>query len=156
MTQKTVTFTYTEMPIAELDPVAAEVAAAARRAVRTSYSPYSRFRVGAAVRTADAALTLGSNQENAAYPSGICAERNALWSAAANHPGLPVTHIAIAAADDDGPTAWPITPCGACRQAIMEYENLYRRPITLILLSADKALVINSMKDLLPLVFTKF
>lgn len=156
MTQKTVTFTYSEMPIGELDSVAAEVAAAARQAVNGSYSPYSHFKVGAAVRTADGAITPGANQENAAYPSGICAERNALWSAAANHPGQPITHIAIAAADEDGPTAWPITPCGACRQAIMEYEHLYRRPITLILLSADKALVISSMKDLLPLTFTEF
>ena len=94
---------------------------AAKEATAGSWSPYSGFKVGAALLLDDDTVVTGSNQENAAYPSGLCAERTALFAAGHAHPGKAVTALAIAARNDKGFTAQPITPCGACRQVMAEF-----------------------------------
>lgn len=138
---------------------------AARRATFSSYVPYSHFHVGAAIALADGSVQTGSNQENAAYPSGICAERNAVWGAAAAHPGVPMKTIAIAARCPENFPAGtpedkcfqpkPISPCGACRQALLEYEHLYG-PIRVLLYGTDEIYEFPSVASLLPYCFTDF
>lgn len=138
---------------------------AAKDATRTSYSPYSQFRVGAAILMADGSIVKGSNQENAAYPSGICAERTAAFYASATHPGMAMKKIAIAAWTqlhapeglpwEDYFQSNPISPCGACRQALLEYEAAYGE-IEVILYGRRKTYVFPSVASLLPFCFTDF
>lgn len=138
---------------------------AAKDATRASYSPYSRFRVGAAILLADGSVVAGANQENAAYPSGLCAERTAAFYASASHPGVAMKKIAIAAWTslhlpeglpwEDYFQDTPISPCGACRQALLEYENLYGN-IEVILYGKKKTFIFPSVASLLPLCFTDF
>lgn len=139
---------------------------AAMEATRTSYVPYSHFHVGAAILMADGTVVQGSNQENAAYPSGTCAERTAAFYASASHPGVPMRKIAIAAwTDHDKPEGlpWedyfqsaPISPCGACRQVLLEYEAAFGGEIELILYGHDKTYVFPSVASMLPFCFTEF
>lgn len=116
---------------------------AAKNATQGSWSPYSRFRVGAALLLDDDTVVTGSNQENAAYPSGLCAERTALFTAGHNHPGKAVMALAIAARNDAGYTAQPITPCGACRQVLAETESRGGHPIRFILYGTAGTMVID-------------
>jgi cytidine deaminase len=119
-----------------------------------AYAPYSNFRVGAAVRLQNGIIIEGNNQENAAYPSGLCAERVALFFANASFPDLPVTEIAIIGLDQLGNVFEDvITPCGSCRQVIAETEFRFRNNIKIILASKNKVLMFNSIKDLLPFHF---
>ncbi|MDE6207962.1 MAG: cytidine deaminase [Muribaculaceae bacterium] len=130
---------------------------AAQHATAGSYSPYSHFKVGAAIRLADGSIVTGANQENAAFPSGTCAERSACFYAGATHPGVAFEAIAIAAIGTDGkPTAQPTAPCGACRQALLEYEMLAKHPVPVLLAGADEVYIVPSVKALLPLAFTEF
>src|SRR6476620_1471176 len=96
---------------------------------KKAYAPYSRFRVGAALLLDNGKIVSGSNQENAAYPSGLCAERVAIFQAGAVYPEAKILRIAISAAADTNTTSTPIPPCGACRQAIAEYEFRQDRPV---------------------------
>ena len=96
---------------------------------KNAYAPYSRFRVGAAILLDNGKIVLGSNQENAAYPSGLCAERVAIFQAGAIYPNAKIVKLAITAASDTNPTLSPIPPCGACRQSIAEYEFKQETPI---------------------------
>lgn len=139
---------------------------AAKEATRGSYVPYSHFRVGAAVLLDDGSIVSGANQENAAFPSSMCAERTTAYWAGANNPGKRMLKIAIAANTHDLPgnegrdfadcfQRSPIAPCGACRQALMEYENLHG-PMEVILYGADKIYIVESVAQLLPLTFTEF
>ena len=122
-------------------------------ATGTAYAPYSRFHVGAAVQLADATIVSGSNQENIAYPSGLCAERTALFSASAQHPGQPVTAIAIAGRNTDG-NLTEASPCGACRQVLAEYETRYNNPITVYTyLNGGRIRRVKGVKNLLPFIF---
>ncbi len=124
----------------------------ATQAVSTAYAPYSKFKVGAAVLLADGKVVKGSNQENMAYPSGLCAERVALFSASAGFPGVQVVSIAVAA-DPLAPDA-TVTPCGACRQVMMEYEKLYEHPIRIITGAVKGPItVVENAGALLPLSF---
>ena len=142
-----------------------ELVEAAKEMTRTSYVPYSKFHVGAAIRMADGSIVKGSNQENAAYPSGTCAERTACFYASASKPGMAMKKIAIAAwtrlrMPDEAPyescfQVEPISPCGACRQALLEYETLYG-DIEVILFGRDRIFILPSVKSLLPLCFTEF
>lgn len=142
-----------------------ELVEAAKEMTRTSYVPYSKFHVGAAIRMADGSIVKGSNQENAAYPSGTCAERTACFYASASKPGMAMKKIAIAAwtrlrMPDEAPyescfQTEPISPCGACRQALLEYETLYG-DIEVILFGRDRIFILPSVKSLLPLSFTEF
>lgn len=137
----------------------------AREATRSSLAQYSEFHVGAAILMDNGEIVVGSNQENAAYPSGTCAERTAAYYASARYPGVPMKKIAIAAWTRKGRPAnlgWddyfqapPISPCGACRQALLEYEHLYG-PIEVILYGRDEVLLLPSISSLLPLSFTEF
>lgn len=127
----------------------------ARQATRNSYAKYSRFYVGAAALLADGQVFIGANQENAAYPSGLCAERTALFAAQANCPEQPVTLLAIAARTDAGPLEQPITPCGSCRQVILEIEDRYGQPIEILLDGRVGVYRIKSIRDLLPLQFVE-
>lgn len=122
-------------------------------ATASSYSPYSHFAVGAALRLSDGTIVIGSNQENAAFPSGLCAERTAIFAAGATHPDKAVTALAIAARNEAGLTAEPVSPCGACRQVILEVEQRYDCAVRILLYGTNGVYIINSIRDLLPLCF---
>ena len=122
-------------------------------ATASSYSPYSHFAVGAALRLSDGTIVIGSNQENAAFPSGLCAERTAIFAAGATHPDKAVTALAIAARNEAGLTADPVSPCGACRQVILEVEQRYNCAVRILLYGTNGVYIINSIRDLLPLCF---
>lgn len=122
-------------------------------ATASSYSPYSHFAVGAALRLSDGTIVIGSNQENAAFPSGLCAERTAIFAAGATHPDKAVMALAIAARNEAGLTAEPVSPCGACRQVILEVEQRYDCAVRILLYGTNGVYIINSIRDLLPLCF---
>ena len=126
----------------------------ARRMTGQTYSPYSGFKVGAAVRLQGGIIITGSNQENAAYPSGLCAERVALFYANANYPGVPVEAIAISALNHHGQLPELVTPCGACRQVMEETEVLFDKPIRIILDGDGIIRILEGMASLLPLSFS--
>lgn len=122
-----------------------------------SYAPYSHFSVGAAVRLDNGLELSGSNQENAAYPSGLCAERTTLFYAGAQYPDEPVRMLAIAARGTDGELTFePTGPCGACRQVIVESETRAGRPIRILLYGRKCTYVIEGIRALLPLCFSEF
>lgn len=125
----------------------------AKDAAKISYAPYSKFHVGAAVRLADGTLITGNNQENAAYPSGLCAERTTLFYANANHPDLAVTELAIAAYTNGKYLRMPITPCGSCLQVMLETEQRFNHTIRILLYGTEKTYEITGVKNLLPLQF---
>jgi len=121
-----------------------------------AYAPYSKFRVGAAILLDNGEIVLGSNQENAAYPSGLCAERTAIFYTGANYPEAKILKMAISAASDTNPTLSPIPPCGACRQSIAEYEFKQDNPIEIYFMGESGAVFkSDSLKNLLPLTFDK-
>ncbi len=125
----------------------------AMAATENSYSPYSHFRVGAAVRLKNGELITGSNQENASYPLAMCAERTAIFHAQHQHPEQPILCIAIAARTEEGFTKFPIPPCGACRQVMLEVEDRYQSPIRILLYGTEGIHVLDSVKALMPLQF---
>ena len=126
-------------------------------ATNRSYSPYSHFRVGAAVRLENGVELSGSNQENAAYPSGICAERTTLFYAGAQYPDVGVKMLAIAARGTDGElTEEPTGPCGACRQVILESETRAGAPMKILLYGKKCVYVMEGIEALLPLCFSEF
>ncbi len=140
----------------ELDPQVAKLMEQAIEARKGSYSPYSNFAVGAAILLANGEVVLGANQENASYPSGLCAERTALYAAGANHPDTRIKIIAISAGSMEKETKSPIPPCGACRQAIAEYETKQNEPIAIYFMGeVGKVIKSDSLADLLPLIFDK-
>lgn len=129
----------------------------AREATYRSYSPYSHFAVGAAIELDNGQTVTGSNQENVAYPSGTCAERTAAYYASATYPDARFKTIAIAARDTDGKFVnAPIAPCGACRQALLEYETLAGHNVRVILTGVNELYILPSVKSLLPFAFTEF
>ena len=123
---------------------------------KNAYAPYSKFRVGAAILLDNGKVVLGSNQENAAYPSGLCAERVAIFQAGAIYPNAKIVKLAITAASDTNPTKSPIPPCGACRQSIAEYEFKQDTPIEIYFMGeSGEVYKSNSINNLLPLSFDK-
>lgn len=128
---------------------------AAKNATINAYAPYSKYNVGAAVLLEDGTIMSGNNQENAAYPSGLCAERTALFYANAQYPQLAVEAIAIAAYHNGAFSDSPCSPCGSCRQVLVEVENRFGRAVKIIMYGADKIYEVSSIKDLLPLSFGK-
>jgi len=120
---------------------------------RKAYAPYSEFKVGAALRLKNGKIISGNNQENAAYPSGLCAERVAMFYANAQYPDIAVESLVIAAANSDGLLADPVSPCGACRQVLLETELRLKQAFNIILVGSHAIYKINSSKDLLPLSF---
>ena len=138
----------------ELDAADRELIDAAREATHRSYAPYSHFSVGAAARLADNTVVCGSNQENAAYPSGLCAERTTLFYANSRYPDQAVTTLSIAARNEQGEFLDdPIPPCGACRQVMLETEVRYRQPMRILLYGRKGIYEVKKVGDLLPLSF---
>ncbi len=137
----------------ELSPQDQELVQAAIKATNNAYANYSRFYVGAALRLENGKMVIGANQENAAFPSGLCAERTAVFAAQANYPDSPIETLAIAGRNEKGVLPNPITPCGACRQVILEIEDRYKKPIKILLYGTQKIYCVRSVKDLLPLSF---
>lgn len=123
-------------------------------ACENSWAPYSDFHVGACLRLKDGTEIIGANQENAAYPSSLCAERTAIYAAQAQYPDQPVMSLAIAARNRYGKLMEePCAPCGSCRQSILEVEDRYKQPIRILLHSTNGVYIIRSIQDLLPLCF---
>lgn len=141
--------------VEDLQKADAELIAAAGKAADSAYAPYSHFNVGAAVLLENGTVVLGNNQENVAYPSGLCAERVALFTVGAHHPDVPVQAIAITAKSEEFSIDEPLAPCGACRQVMVECETKYKKNIRIILQGqTGKILVVNSVHDILPLSFS--
>ena len=154
MTNKEIKIGYIEYE--SLDQLGSEdrkLADAAIEAIASSYAPYSNFNVGAAVMFEDGEIVKGSNQENAAYPSGICAERTALFYASASRPTAPMKAIAIAAGQNGQLCKSPVTPCGACRQVMAQYQTKSQRPMAVILIGAEKIWKFEKVECLLPFIF---
>jgi len=142
--------------IEELPKNIQELMQHAVEARKKAYAPYSKFRVGAALLLENDVVVSGSNQENAAYPSGLCAERVAIYHAGATYPDVKIKQIAITATSDNHINKTPIPPCGSCRQAIAEYEMRQDSEIEIYFMGGEgKIMKSNSLKDLLPLVFDK-
>lgn len=140
----------------QLDELSAEDRELVERAIKAtenSYANYSHFYVGAALRLANGQIVIGANQENAAFPSGLCAERTAVFAAQANYPDQPVTALAIVARNDNGLLEEPVSPCGGCRQVILGIEDRYKQPIRIMLYGKRGVYCVSSVKDLLPLSF---
>jgi cytidine deaminase len=136
---------------AELAPEHLALLQAARQACQTAHAPYSNFWVGAALQLANDQLITGSNQENAAYPSGLCAERVALFAAGATWPGVPGQMLAVTARRPGPPVFLAANPCGACRQVMAEYENLYGAPLQIIMeMGQGQVAILPSARGLLP------
>ncbi|UNZ00298.1 cytidine deaminase [Zhouia spongiae] len=123
---------------------------------KNAYAPYSKFKVGASILLENDEVVAGNNQENASFPSGLCAERVAIYQAGAVFPNVPIKAMAISASSDKYETGEPIPPCGACRQTIAEYEINQRAPIAIYFMGkSGKVMKSESLKDLLPLLFDK-
>lgn len=128
----------------------------AEDALATSHSPYSKFRVGTAIELADGAVVLGSNQENVAYPSGLCAERVALFTIGANYPNAKITRMAITAQTDNFKIENPVTSCGACLQVMAESEQRQDLPIEVLFYCLGGQIIkVKGVKSLLPFVFVE-
>lgn len=138
----------------ELSQEEQELLEKAFHAINHSYAPYSEFHVGAAVLLEDGTIVTGSNQENAAYPSGLCAERVALFYAQSQYPGVPVKAMAVSAKSDHFQIKTPITPCGSCRQVIVEVEQRQKEKMKIIMQGEEGPVhVVNGIEALLPFSF---
>jgi cytidine deaminase len=141
-------YTLQELPEAEKKLIEAAILMSAN-----AYAPYSNFKVGAACLLDNGSVVGGNNQENAAYPAGICAERNAVFQANALYPDSPVVSIAIAAQNSQGYLADPIAPCGICRQVLLESEQRFKTAIRILLYGTNEIAIFESASNLLPLSF---
>lgn len=129
-----------------------ELIEAAIESSRKAYAPYSKFHVGACLRLDDGRMVCGNNQENASYPQGLCAERVTLFSAAAQYPERTITSMALVASESDA----PLSPCGGCRQVLLEYEQRQQHPIRILMASlTGEVVVLRQAADLLPFSFSK-
>ena len=127
----------------------------AKEQVTKAYAPYSGFHVGAAIELENGVVITGSNQENSAYPSGLCAERVAMFYANAQYPEVPVKTLAIAAYTNGNFISDPVTPCGSCRQVLLETETRFEKNITILLYGTKNTYLLENVKQLLPLCFEK-
>ncbi len=154
MTRKDITITYTEYDNPEqLNAADRELVDLAVKATRKAYTPYSKFNVGAAIRLDGDVIVTGNNQENLAYPSGLCAERTAMFYASATYPDRAMKTIAIAATQGGQITPDPVSPCGACRQVMAEYQTRSGKPLEIILVGKSSILKFSRVDDLLPFIF---
>ncbi|MGP1447484.1 MAG: cytidine deaminase [Candidatus Limimorpha sp.] len=145
-------FVYDDM--CELNEQDADLLQQAHRAVSSAYAPYSGFHVGAAVRLANGETVTGCNIENAAYPSGLCAERVALFRAQAQYPGIAVESIAITAMSSEVDVNEPVAPCGACRQVMAEVELRYKKRLRILCRGTSGPIVaFNGVETLMPFAF---
>lgn len=156
MKEQILELSYRIFALDELPEESRKLVDAALEATRRSYAPYSHFYVGAAVLLDNGVIVTGNNQENVAFPSGLCAERTALFYANAQYPEVPVKALAIVARDSSGKvTPTPISPCGACRQVMLETENRFGKPMQVLLASAEEVIVVERASALLPLAFSE-
>ena len=153
MKEQTLDIKYKVAQLAELSDQEQQLVEKAKEATDNSYAPYSQFHVGAACLLSDGTIAIGANQENAAFPSGLCAERCAIFAAQSNHPEQAITTLAIAARNEHGFLKSPISPCGACRQVVLEMEDRYKRPVRILLYGENGTYCFDSIKDLLPFSF---
>lgn len=139
----------------DLTPMDAKLLAAAREVTKQAYAPYSHFFVGAVAALQNGKMVIGTNQENASYPVGICAERVLLSSIASQYPGVAVDTIAISYDNRNGESDHPISPCGICRQSLAEYEERVKQPIRLIMSGMKgEVYIVEKARQLLPLSFS--
>lgn len=142
--------------LSELSDSERRLIEAAKESTYNSYAPYSHFHVGAAILLKNGTIVPGCNQENAAFPSGLCAERSALFAAGAQYPDQPVMMLAIAVRNSKGEFLEdPASPCGSCRQVIIETETRYKQPIRILLYGTKFTYVMDGIKELMPLSFTE-
>lgn len=154
MSKKRLTIDYEEFAsVNEMTPEDRKLVGLALEAQKGSYSPYSHFQVGAALLLADGTIIKGANQENAAYPSGLCAERTALFAAGANYPDVPLECLAIAGSDHGVLCESPASPCGACRQVMAEYQKKFGKPLKIILVGSKRIRKFYKVEDILPFIF---
>lgn len=153
--QKTVQTTYTELDsINELNENDRSLIEKAKLASDLAYAPYSDFYVGSAIELENGTIVTGNNQENVAYPSGLCAERVAIFAAGAHYPNVPIKTIAVTAKSKSFEVHGPVSPCGACRQVLAEYEVRYGKNIRVIMTGeTGKVRIVDSISALLPLMF---
>ena len=141
----------------ELSPEEQQLVAKAIASTDNSYAKYSHFHVGAALLLENGVVLPGCNQENAAFPAGLCAERSAIFAAGAQYPDVAVTTLAIAARNPQGElTEEPVSPCGTCRQVMIETETRFKRPIRILLYGRRRIFVMDGIRHLMPLSFTEF
>ncbi|HPV88007.1 MAG TPA: cytidine deaminase [Bacteroidales bacterium] len=145
MNRSTFTIEYNVTTRDRLNPADAELMEKAIQAAGNAYAPYSKFRVGAAIRLKNGRILTGNNQENASFPAGICAERAVVFYAHANYPESTIRSIAVTA-----------SPCGVCRQVLLESEKRAGVPIRVLLANGNEVRIFNSVKDLLPFGFDSF
>lgn len=157
MDQKTFTVAYQRFnSLAELEEEDQLLCAKAEEALASSYSPYSKFSVGTAVKLADGSIVLGSNQENVAYPSGLCAERVALFTIGALYPGAIIETMAITARSEDFQIDKPVTSCGACLQVMAEFEQRQKQEIEVVFYCIGGEIIkTRGIKSLLPFAFVE-
>lgn len=154
MTERNINISFREYSsIEELGAGDRELATAAVEMMKNAYAPYSKFHVGAAVRMSGGAIVRGSNQENAAYPSGLCAERTAMFAANATYPDQDMLGIAIAGGMEGELTEEPASPCGSCRQVMAQYQTKSGKDLSVIMVGAGKILKFSKVDDLLPMIF---
>ena len=146
--------------VAQMDELTDEerhLVALAIEGTNRSYAPYSHFHVGAAILLKNGISIIGCNQENAAFPSGLCAERSALYAAGAQYPDQPVLMLAIAARDPEGELQdEPVSPCGSCRQVLIETETRFKQPVRILLYGKKCIYILDGIHQLMPLSFTEF
>jgi cytidine deaminase len=154
MQEKKIQLSFITAHLSELSEQEQQLVANAKTALKTAYAPYSGFLVGASVLLENGEIINGSNQENVAYPSGLCAERVALFYAGARYPDIKVKTIAVSVLSKNFEVNDVISPCGACRQVMAEYEDKQEQSIKVILHSpTDEVLIANTVEDLLPFMF---
>ena len=154
MTERQIQISYQEYnSIEEMNPEDRELAAEAIKAMQGAYAPYSHFHVGAAVRMSNGQIVRGANQENAAFPSGLCAERTAMFAAGARYPDKDMQSIALAGGVMGRLGSQPATPCGACRQVMAQYQAKSGKPMSVIMISSDRIWKFEKVDDILPLIF---
>ena len=154
MTDKLITINYQEFSsIDELNAEDRELAQAAIEGMKGSYAPYSHFNVGAAVRMSNGQIVRGANQENAAFPSGLCAERTAMFAAGAKYPDKEMRSLALAGGIYGRITDEPATPCGACRQVMAQYQAKAGAHMSIIMVGGKKVWKFEKVDDILPLIF---
>ena len=148
---KQLTINYSMYELSDLTPDDRQLVEKAMQMTEASYAPYSNFHVGAALRLENGVVVGGCNQENAVYPAGLCAERVAVFSSQAQYPNTKILSLAIAARNTEGEfVSVPVSPCGSCRQVILEQEMRFNQPIRIILVGPNGIFIFSSIKDLLP------
>jgi cytidine deaminase len=157
MEQKTIQSTFLVCQKEELSQEEQQLIDAAIEATSRSYAPYSHFHVGAAIQLKNGVVIMGCNQENAAFPAGICAERSAIFAAGAQYPDQPIMTLAITARNSKGELLdEPASPCGTCRQVIIETETRFKQPVRILLYGKKHTYVMDGIRQLMPFSFTEF